>query len=307
LYKRLIEPWILNFPTKDHWRGVSRLEDIVTGLEFLEANYHDWGITSLAIPPLGCGYGQLEWRVVGPTLFRKLRTFDIPIEMYAPHGTPPEQLSDEFLSNTGPQLEPFSGNAPRIKPGWIAIVAAIAVIYKLSSELCIGRTTVQKIAYFLTESGVATGLKYTKGSFGPFSRELKPTISKLVNNGLLIEEKRGRMLSLRPGPTYHDAAKAFKEELAPWRETIIRVSKFFANFNTEDAEVAATVHFAAKELGVKGQSNDSVDAIVDEVMRWKHKRKPPLEKAEVAYMASRLLSSGWITGQSESNTVHRPH
>jgi O-acetyl-ADP-ribose deacetylase (regulator of RNase III) len=75
LYRSLIPPWILNFPTKNHWRSVSKLDDIVKGLEFLKAHYKEWDITSLAVPPLGCGYGQLEWRIVGPTLYRYIRNF----------------------------------------------------------------------------------------------------------------------------------------------------------------------------------------------------------------------------------------
>ncbi len=87
LYRRLLSPWILNFPTKDHWRSVSRLSDIVAGLEYLEKHYHEWEITSLAVPALGCSNGQLEWRVVGPTLYRYLSRLDIPVELYAPYGT----------------------------------------------------------------------------------------------------------------------------------------------------------------------------------------------------------------------------
>ena len=60
LYKRLTPPWILNFPTKEHWRSVSKLSDIVRGLKYLEQHYQEWGLTSLAMPPLGCGHGQLE-------------------------------------------------------------------------------------------------------------------------------------------------------------------------------------------------------------------------------------------------------
>src|SRR5262245_14784245 len=81
LYRSLLPPWILNFPTKDHWRSVSKIEDIVRGLGFLEQHYREWGITSIAVPPLGCGYGQLEWRVVGPTLNRHLKRLDIPVEL----------------------------------------------------------------------------------------------------------------------------------------------------------------------------------------------------------------------------------
>ena len=65
LYRRLLPPWVLNFPTKGHWRSIARLSDIVAGLEFVLAHYRDWGIESLAVPPLGCGEGQLEWRIEG--------------------------------------------------------------------------------------------------------------------------------------------------------------------------------------------------------------------------------------------------
>ena len=92
LYHRALTPWILNFPTKDHWRSVSHLSDIVAGLEYLEGHYHEWEITSLAVPALGCGNGQLEWRIVGPTLYRYLSRFDIPVELYAPYGTPKEEI-----------------------------------------------------------------------------------------------------------------------------------------------------------------------------------------------------------------------
>ena len=55
-------PNILNFPTKDHWRSVAKLADITAGLDYLAAMYKEWGIESLAVPPLGCGEGQLDWR-----------------------------------------------------------------------------------------------------------------------------------------------------------------------------------------------------------------------------------------------------
>ncbi|MDO9349856.1 MAG: macro domain-containing protein, partial [Deltaproteobacteria bacterium] len=97
LFKRLVPPWILNFPTKDHWRSVANLKSIIEGLKYLLSHYEEWGIQSLAVPPLGCGQGQLEWRIVGPTLYRLLSKMDIPVELYAPYGTPHEELQPEFL------------------------------------------------------------------------------------------------------------------------------------------------------------------------------------------------------------------
>jgi O-acetyl-ADP-ribose deacetylase (regulator of RNase III) len=84
LYSRLPSPWILNFPTKGHWRSASRISDIVSGLKYLEKHYHEWEITSLAVPALGCQNGLLEWHIVGPLLYQHLSRLDIPVELYAP-------------------------------------------------------------------------------------------------------------------------------------------------------------------------------------------------------------------------------
>jgi O-acetyl-ADP-ribose deacetylase (regulator of RNase III) len=63
----LSEPhYIINFPTKDHWRNPSRLESIATGLQDLVAQVKKLNIKSIAIPPLGCGNGGLEWSEVRP-------------------------------------------------------------------------------------------------------------------------------------------------------------------------------------------------------------------------------------------------
>lgn len=77
-------PWILLFPTKRHWRDLSRKEDIIAGLKYLRQNYKSWGVTSLAVPPLGCGLGGLPWREIGPVLVWHLKQLDIPVEVYVP-------------------------------------------------------------------------------------------------------------------------------------------------------------------------------------------------------------------------------
>ncbi len=84
LWAPLVLPWVLNFPTKDRWRSASNLEDIVDRLDYLQERYEDWGIESLAVPALGCGAGQLHWKVVAPVPARKLSEFDIDVELYAP-------------------------------------------------------------------------------------------------------------------------------------------------------------------------------------------------------------------------------
>lgn len=88
LFEHLVGPWVLNFPTKQHWRSGSNIDDIVAGLDYLKFHYRQWGITSLAVPPLGCGHGGLDWAVVGPLLYRHLGELEVPVELYGPMRPP---------------------------------------------------------------------------------------------------------------------------------------------------------------------------------------------------------------------------
>ena len=62
------EPNVLHFPTKNHWRGPSRLAWIETGLDYLKQHYAAWGLKRIVMPQLGCGLGGLEWRDVRPLI-----------------------------------------------------------------------------------------------------------------------------------------------------------------------------------------------------------------------------------------------
>lgn len=122
LFKNESSQWILNFPTKNHWRSTSKLQDIIEGLQYLQQNYKDWGITSLAVPALGCGNGGLSWRIVGAVLYQHLKTLDIPIELYAPFGTHYKYLDPSFLDLPIDELE--ANQRPsvyKISPPWVSI------------------------------------------------------------------------------------------------------------------------------------------------------------------------------------------
>jgi len=296
LYKSLFPPWILNFPTKDHWRSVARLEDITRGLEYLAAHYEVWGITSLAVPPLGCGQGQLEWRVVGPTIYRYLSRLDIPVELYAPYGTPHEELQVEFLGSdrAGGGLADLTSPVERVKPAWIALVEILRRIEQQPYHWPVGRTMFQKITFIATEVGLPTGLGYKRGSYGPFSPDVKPLMVKLINNGLIREERMGQMLTLKIGPTYEDARRAYEHDLGSWEEIIDRVADLFMRMNTERAEVAATVRFAANELAASREQQPSEREVFDAVMDWKQWRRPPIDRALVASTIRNLAALGWL-------------
>ena len=296
LYESLTLPWILNFPTKDHWRSVSRLRDIVAGLRYLQAHYREWGITSLAVPPLGCGQGQLEWRVVGPTLYRHLKQLGIPVDLFAPFGTPHEELRPTFLDDAGKlQPAPFRQDTSyRVRPGWVALVEILRGIEREPYHWPVGRTTFQKIAYFATECGIPTGLQYQRGSYGPYAPDLKRHITTLVNNGLIREERLGRMFAVRTGETFDDARRAYADQIGEWRDVLDKITDLFMRMNTKQAELAATVYFAAAELRQAGQVRPAESDILRQVMQWKQKRRPPLDEKEVALTIRNLNMLSWI-------------
>lgn len=84
LYRRATPPHIFNFPTKDHWRAPAKLDDIIAGVHYLRERYAAWSVTSLAVPALGCGLGQLDWATTRPTLIDLFSEFAIPVTLYAP-------------------------------------------------------------------------------------------------------------------------------------------------------------------------------------------------------------------------------
>jgi uncharacterized protein YwgA/O-acetyl-ADP-ribose deacetylase (regulator of RNase III) len=298
-YRRLVPPHVINFPTKDHWRSVSKLDDIITGLGYLEAHIAEWGVTSLAVPPLGCGEGQLEWRVVGPTLYRHLSGLGVSVELYAPFGTPHEELQPEFLGHqasvTARTGEHGRSAAPfHVEPGWVALVAIIEQVSKERYHWPIGRVAFQKVAYFATEAGIPTGLSYRRGSYGPYAPDVKHVLSRLINNGLIVERKVGRMLATGVGPTYADARRGYESFLAQWESQIAKVVDLVVRMNTDDAEIAATIHFAASRLREDQGSQPTETEILNYVKQWKLRRRPPLKDTDVALAIRRLNVLGWI-------------
>lgn len=77
--------WLINFPTKKHWRNPSKLEWVVEGLQDLRLVIQDKGIASIALPPLGCGNGGLDWAVVRPVIEEALGELEsVDVVVYEP-------------------------------------------------------------------------------------------------------------------------------------------------------------------------------------------------------------------------------
>ena len=294
LWNPAVPPWVLNFPTKDHWRSVTRIDDILSGIDHIAENYRSWGIESLAVPSLGCGEGRLEWSVVGPTLYRELGRLDIAVELYAPLDA----------STTELPLSPVAARQPddsvqRLDSWEVALSAVLHEIEGEPYRWPIGRISFHMIAYFATAAGIPTSLAYTRGSSGPFAEDFAKTQTRLLDNGVIREKHRGRMIEVRTGPAYEDAAVYFREDLRRWWPIIERVADLLLRTNTTQAEILASAHYATSGLEHRPESATERD-VVDEVLRWKIPRTPPLEEQDIAEAIRMLNILGWTqTAPSE--------
>jgi hypothetical protein len=141
--------YIINFPTKGHRKAHSRLTDIETGLADLAVVVRKLGITSIAIPPLGCGNGGLDWGQVQPLITRTFAALpNVDVRIYPPAGAP---AAADMLNHT---------RRPRWTLGKAALVDLIARYGERTLDVSI--IEVQKLMYFLQEAGEPLHLRYQK-------------------------------------------------------------------------------------------------------------------------------------------------
>jgi len=303
IYKSLFGQQILNFPTKEHWKSVSKVSDIEEGLDYLLVHYKHWGITSMAIPPLGCGNGQLEWKIVGPLIYERAKKMDILVEMYAPYGTNPTELTESFLKKTEKTVEASHTGSRKdrlaFNPAWVGLVEILHRIEEQPYHRPVGRTIFQKIAYVATQQGLPTGFMYQKSSYGPFSKELKLAESKLINNNLLQEERLGRMFEVKVGPGFDGYRKRYESLLEKYAYVIEKTTDLFMRVDTTQAETIATVIFTVTALKQKSKSPVSEMDVLEAVMQWKQRRKPRLDKTTVASTIRNLGMLHWLDVQPD--------
>ena len=287
---------IVNFPTKDHWRSPSRLADIESGLDYLAAHIAEWEITSLALPPLGCGNGGLEWSEVGPLIWSKLHGLPIDVEVYAPYGTPKHQLTEEFLS--APSQMSLEGKGRKhkpLKPEWVVLMEVLRELEAQPYANPVGRTIFQKISYVVTEMGVPTGFHFGKGSYGPFSGDVKLALHDFANRNWLNEQQLGRMIALRVAPQYTKDRSHYREEIDRYRKKINKAVDLFSRIkSTEQAEEVMTVFFAARELKAKRNGSTSEQDLQDYILDWKKSWRAAEKREAVASAIRNLVMLGWL-------------
>jgi len=297
LYRDPSGKQIVNFPTKGHWRSPSRVADIERGLDHLAAHAAEWGITSLALPPLGCGNGGLEWSEIGPLIYRKLHALPIDVDVYAPYGTPKQQLTTEFLS--APSQMTLDGRGRKqapLKPEWVVLMEVLRELEAQPYANPVGRTIFQKISYVVTEMGVPTGFHFGKGSYGPFSDDVKLALHDFANRNWLNEQQLGRMIALRVTPEYERDRCRYKEQVELYKGKIAKAVDLFSRIkSTEQAEEVLTVLYASRQLKQSKRDGEVAEQdLQDYILDWKKAWRTDEKRHAVANAIRNLVLLGWI-------------
>ncbi len=278
----LIGPkYVINFPTKRHWRGASRMEDIESGLRYLAGVIAQLHIKSIALPPLGCGLGGLEWDEVRARIENVLSTLsDIEIIVFEPKGAPE---AEKMVKNR---------KIPNMTPGRAALVE---LMYRYLAGLLdpfVSLLEVHKLMYFLQESGEPLQLQYQKNTYGPYAENLRHVLNAV--EGHLLSgyadggDKPDKELRLVPG-AYEDATK-FLQEHPQTKQHFDKVSELVEGFESPfGMELLATVHWVVTKEDAK-----SKEQLVAKVHQW-NDRKKQFTPRQIELAFNVLTEKGWIT------------
>lgn len=272
--------YIINFPTKRHWRGKSRMEDIEAGLAALAEEIRNRGIRSIAVPPLGSGLGGLDWHDVRPRIEEALSGLaDVRVLVFEPHATPETQVA----------MKPRE--VPRMTAGRAALVVLMHRYLAGLMDPFVTLLEVHKLMYFTQEAGEPLRLKFSKGLYGPYAENLRHVL-RAIEGHLVAGYADGgdapdKQLELVPGAV-HDA-EAFLTEHAATRAHFDRVADLVEGFETPfGLELLSTVHWVATHEGAT-----SADKVIADTYAW-NDRKRRFSPHQIALARDMLAKKGWL-------------
>ena len=271
---------IINFPTKRHWRGKSRIEDIEAGLEALSRLIQDRAIRSIALPPLGCGLGGLNWPDVRHRMEAALGGLpDVRIVIYEPQGA----AHSNVMVRTR--------EVPRMTPGRAALVGLMDRYLAGLLDPFVTLLEVHKLTYFMQEAGEPLRLRYRKGLYGPYAENLRHVLHALEGHVIAGYDDGGdrpdKQLSLMPGAV-EEAAQALAEH-SPTRARFERVSSLVEGFESPfGLELLSTVHWVMTREGANMQED-----IEQRTYAW-NPRKRQFTPRQIALAARVLRQRGWV-------------
>ena len=277
---RLANPrYIVNFPTKRHWRGGSRMEDIEAGLDALAAAIRERGIRSIAVPPLGSGLGGLDWSEVRPRIETALRGFDdLRVVVFEPHGAPAAGAMTRGRA------------APAMTPGRAALVGLMDRYLRPLLDPFVTLLEAHKLMYFMQAAGEPLKLRFTKADYGPYAENLRHVLNEIEGHFISGYADGGddpfKPLELVPGAI--EDAEAFLADRPETRNRFERVADLVEGFESDfGLELLASVHWV-----VERETAGPVDDVVARTHAW-NERKRRFSPRQIALARDVLADKGW--------------
>lgn len=272
--------FIINFPTKRHWKGKSRMEDIDAGLADLVKVIQEHNIRSIAIPPLGSGLGGLDWQQVRPRIIEALRGFnDLRVIIFEPNGAPDTQT----LARTR--------EVPNMTPGRAALVGLMHRYLGGLLDPFVTLLEVHKLMYFMQEAGEPLRLNYRKHIYGPYAENLRQVLNRI--EGHFISgygdggDRPDKQLALVPGAL--EEATDFLTQKPETQTHFAKVANLVEGFETPfGLELLATVHWVATK-----EHATSLEDVKSKTYAWNN-RKQQFTERQIALAYEALERKGWI-------------
>lgn len=268
--------YIINFPTKRHWKGRSRLEDIESGLDALAGDIKALGIASIAIPPLGSGLGGLPWAQVRRLIQQKIGTLEhVTVLVYEPGDV---------------QVKTKSLSVPHLTASRAITIKLIDRYLQGLMDPFVSLLEVQKLMYFMQVSGEPLQLKYEKGSYGPYAPNLRHVLNTLEGHYISGYGDGGddpkKPLRLIPGAV-KDADEYLQKNDMQTIAHLDKVSELVNGFETSfGLELLATVHWL---LATEKIQND--EDLIRKVHTW-NSRKQRFTPHQILQARNQLQISG---------------
>ena len=271
----LLNPkFIINFPTKRHWRGESRLDDISNGLDDLLEVIKRHNIASIALPPLGCGLGGLNWNDVKLLMEKAFfQLTNVHVFLFEPTGTP---SAKDMVRNR---------KIPKMTPGRAALVGLMQIYLQGLMDPFITLLEIHKLMYFLQEIGEPLRLRYAKAPYGPYAENLLHVLNDIEGHMISGYADGGnnpaKQIELVPG-AIEDAA-VYLEGQVETSNRIKKVSQLIEGFETSyGMELLATVHWVMTR-----EKAETMEDIIENVYRW-GQQKQIFSKRQIEIAAKHL-------------------
>lgn len=267
--------YLINFPTKKHWRSKSKIEYIIEGLEDFVLEVKRLNIKSVAIPPLGCGNGGLQWGQVMPLIVDKVS--ELPNVQWVIY-QPKEKISEPEHENIPQEM-----TIPRA--AMVKVLGDFASYFGGSYT----RLSIQKLVYFMQALEVNFNLEFSKENYGPYSKELHFALKTMEKQHYLAGYEANEEITVKSA-AYAAADQYLEKNTKYLISTFTKLSHLVEGFESPfGMELLSSVHYLYSTDNCK-----TIGELTTGIRNWNLEKCEKFDREKISAAAARLNEDGLI-------------